>query len=87
MNNSILTIAEIKHLFPNEWVLLGLEGDDVSKIDTGIVLLHGKDYLELCYKGSEIKTTQLTKILYTGEQKHNRQWLKATRLKDLPKTI
>ena len=86
-NNSILTIAEIKHLFPNEWILLGLEGSEASKSDTGVVLLHGKDYLELCYKGSEITTTQLTKIFYTGEQKHHRQWLKATRLKDIQKTI
>jgi hypothetical protein len=84
-NNSILTIAEIKHLFPNEWILLGLEGDAVTKQDAGVVLLHGKDYLELCYKGSEIAPAQLTKIFYTGEQKHHRQWLKATRLKEIPK--
>jgi hypothetical protein len=81
MNNSILTIAEIKHLFPNEWVLLGLEGNTDVKSDTGVVLLHSTDYLELCYKGSEITTNQLTKIFYTGEQKHHRKWLKATRLK------
>jgi hypothetical protein len=87
MNNSILTIAEIKHLFPNEWVLLGLEGSTNVENNAGVVLLHSADYLELCYKGSEITTKQLTKIFYTGEQKQNRKWLKATRLKDLPTTI
>ena len=87
MNNSILTIAEIKHLFPNEWVLLGLEGNTESENNSGVVLLHSADYLELCYKGSEIATKQLTKIFYTGEQKQNRKWLKVTRLKGLPTTI
>ena len=29
---------------------------------TGIVLLHNKDYLELCYMGSEIAKDKLTTI-------------------------
>jgi hypothetical protein len=86
MDSEILTIEEIKHLFPNEWILLGLENNSV-KNDAGTVLFHSKDYLELCYKGSEIAQNTLTKIFYTGEQNHNRKWLKATRLKGLPKTI
>ncbi len=87
MNNEILTIDEIKHLFPNEWILLGVVGDKTLKYNTGTVLFHSKDYLELCYKGSEISHNTLTKIFYTGEQNQNRKWLKATRLRDLPKTI
>ena len=76
MDSAILTMEEINHLFPNEWILLGLENNSV-KNDTGTVLFQSKDYLELCYKGSEIAQNTLTKIFYTGEQNHNRKWLKA----------
>lgn len=78
------TIDQIKTEYPDEWVLLGLDGETK---DHGEVLLHGKDYLELCYKSSEIPKTQLTTIIFTGIQNHNRKWLKATRLNVKPKTI
>ena len=81
-----LTIDQIKTEYPDEWVLLGLDGENQSHIDHGEVLLHGKDYLELCYKSSEIPKTQLTTIIFTGTQNHNRKWLKATRLNEKPKT-
>jgi hypothetical protein len=80
MADKILTIEEIKNLFPDEWILLSLPNDATAQNDKGVVLFHSKDYLELCYKGSEIAPHKLTKIFYTGEQKQNRKWLKATRL-------
>ena len=40
---------------------------------TGIVLLHNKDYLELCYMGSEIAKDKLTTIFFTGEQQQHRK--------------
>ena len=76
MSNNILTIDEIKHLFLDEWILLNVVGDTTTKNDTGIVLFHSKDYLELCYKGSEIAPDKLTKIFYTGEQKQHRQFIR-----------
>ena len=82
-----LSIDQIKLSYPDEWVLLDLEGQEATKIQKGIVLLHSKDYLELCYKGSEIAKEHLTTILFTGTQTHNRKWLKATRLNEKPKTI
>jgi hypothetical protein len=41
----ILNVADIKTLFPNEWVLLGNPVMDESKIDvlSGIPLFHSKD--------------------------------------------
>lgn len=85
----VLTIAEIKAQYPDQWVLLAVADDYNSKkqLEQGVVLLHGKDYLELCYKGSEIAKNQLTTILFTGEKNKNRKWLKSIRLQETPKTI
>ena len=86
VQNEVLTLEEITKLYPDEWILLGLSQVTSVPNLSGIVLFHGKDYLELCYKGSEIAANILTKTFYTGEQNHNRKWLKASRLKDLPTT-
>jgi hypothetical protein len=80
MANEILSFEQIKAAYPNEWVLLSLQPDDWDT-KSGSVLLHGKDYLELCYKGSEVAKHLLTTIFYTGKQKTNRKWLKAIHLK------
>lgn len=85
----ILTIAEIKTQYPEQWVLLVVPDDYDSKtqLEKGTVLLYGKDYLELCYKGSEIAKNRLTTIIFTGEKNKNRKWLKSIRLQETPKTI
>ena len=70
-----LSIEQIKSSYPDEWVLLDLEGQEATKIQKGIVLLHSKDYLELCYKSSEIAKEHLTTILFTGTQNHHRKWI------------
>lgn len=77
----LLNIEEIKTQYPNEWVLLGVE----ATIKMGTVLFHGKDYLELCYRGRELPKDKLTTILFTGLQNSNRKWLKVTRLIETPK--
>ena len=65
----IISIADIKRLYPNEWVLLGNPTMDDSKIEviSGIPLFHSKDKKEVCYIGRE-KTTNFDKItlIYTG---------------------
>lgn len=71
----LLGIDQIKSSYPDEWVLLDLEGQEATKIQKGIVLLHNKDYLELCYKSSEIAKEHLTTILFTGIQTHHRKWM------------
>ena len=89
MPPEVLTIAEIKAQYPDQWVLVAVAGDYDSKqeLEKGNVLLYGKDYLELCYKGSEIAKNQLTTIIFTGEKNKNRKWLKSIRLQETPKTI
>lgn len=66
---NLLTISEIKKLYPNEWVLLGNPTMDDSKIDVleGIPLFHSKDKKEVCYIGRE-KISNYNKItlIYTG---------------------
>ena len=87
MENEILTLDEIKKQFPDEWILLNVSSQNQLPDTKGIVLWHSKDYLELCYKGSEIAKDILTKTIYTGEQQTSRKWLKATRLKEQAQTI
>ena len=79
------TIEEIKAAYPNEWVLLGNPETDLATVKSGILLFHSKDYLEVCYKGSELGADYKSRtIIYTGEtQQKNRKWLKAIRL-DVP---
>jgi hypothetical protein len=84
----VLSIEQIKEQYPDEWVLISLtNGEVLSRPDKGSVLLHGKDYLELCYKASEIAKNTVTTILFTGEPTQNRKWLKSTILREKPKTI
>ena len=68
MENEV-NIAEIKNLYPNEWVLLGNPIMDESKLDvlSGIPLFHSKDKKEVCYIGRD-KTASFDKItlIYTG---------------------
>ncbi len=65
----LLNIADIKILYPDEWVLLGNPVMDDSKIDvlSGIPLFHSKDKKEVCYMGRD-KTSNFDKItlIYTG---------------------
>jgi hypothetical protein len=77
-----LTIQQIKAAYPNEWILLGNPETDLATVQSGILLFHGKDYLEVCYKGSELGANYDSRtIIYTGETKQkNRKWLKAIRL-------
>jgi hypothetical protein len=75
----VLTIEQIKTQYPNEWVLLSVEESE-KRPEKGSVLLHGKDYLELCYKASDISKGYLTTILFTGKTTKKRKWLKSTRL-------
>lgn len=76
----ILSIEQIKAQYPDEWVLVGLDEAEQTRPQKGTVLLHGKDYLELCYKGSEIAKNTLTTILFTGAPVKKRKWVKVNRL-------
>jgi hypothetical protein len=68
----VINIAEIKNLFPDEWVLLGNPQNDTNGIDvvSGMPLYHSKDKKEVCYIGRD-KTEGYDKItlIYTGHFK------------------
>ena len=58
----LLSISDIKGLYPNEWVLLGNPVVDDNKIDVvqGIPLFHSKNKKEVCYIGRD-KTSEFKK--------------------------
>jgi len=85
MDDKMLSYEEIKSQFPNEWVLLALAGPEALAAKSGVVLLHGKDYLEICYKGSEVAKGILTTIFFTSEKQKNRKWVKDSRLSETPR--
>jgi hypothetical protein len=72
----VLSISDIKVLYPEEWVLLGNPIMDDSKIDviSGIPLFHSKDKKEVCYIGRD-KTSNYDKItiIYTGTFRPSRK--------------
>ena len=72
----LLTIADIKVLYPDEWVLIGNPVMDESKLNllSGIPLFHRKDKKEVCYIGRD-KTSNFDKItlIYTGVFKPTRK--------------
>ena len=68
VQNEVLTFEEIKRLYPDEWILPGLSQVAGATNLSGDVLLHGKDYLELCYKGSEIASNTLTKTFTSANK-------------------
>ncbi len=72
----VLTISDIKDLYPNEWVLLGNPIMDDAKIDvlSGIPIYHSKDKKEVCYIGRD-KTPSFDKItlIFTGSFKPTRK--------------
>lgn len=65
----LLTIIDIKKLYPDEWVLVGNPILDDKKIDvlSGIPVYHSKDKKEVCYIGRD-KTSAFDKItlIFTG---------------------
>ena len=81
----VLPFAEIKKLYPDEWVLIGNPILDetpvlkavVHKVRGGVVLLHSKDKREIGYKAQAVKQGFETFVcVFTGELPRNRRfWL------------
>ena len=84
MQPEVLTIAEIKAQYPDQWVLVGnpeltdpsILGSIVSKLVSGVVLLASKDKREIGYRAKDVKSgyDSIT-CIYTGEIPKNRKWL------------
>lgn len=72
----LLSISDIKGIYPNEWVLFEKPVMDDNKIDVvqGIPLFHSKNKKEVCYIGRD-KTSEFEKItlFYTGQFRATRK--------------
>ncbi len=82
--NTVLTMAQIREAYPDQWVLVGNpELDDpntlgsiVSKLLRGVVLLASKDKREIGYRAKDVKAGfERTACVYTGEIPQNRLFL------------
>ncbi len=85
MQSEVLTIAEIKAQYPDQWVLVGnpeLDDPDtlgsiVSKLVRGIVLFSSNDKRELAYSAKKYRQgCETYTCIFTGEIPKNRKfWL------------
>ena len=91
MPSEVLTIAEIKAQYPDQWVLVGnpvLANPDLldtvlNQLVRGVVLVASKDRREIGYKGREArKGYDSVTIIFTGEIARRRKWLRFVRLKE-----
>ena len=74
--NQPFSIAAIKIMHPDEWVLVGNPVMDENRLEVtaGVPLFHSKDKKEVCYIGRD-KTAGFAKItlLYTGTHRASRK--------------
>ena len=84
MQPEVLTIAEIKAQYPDQWVLVGnpqltdptISGSIVNKLVKGLVLYASKDKRELAYRAKDFREqVERTACIYTGEIPQNRKFL------------
>lgn len=80
MDNA-LTFEQLKAPFPDEWLLLANPEFQNAKPMKGLLLAHGRDYLELCYQSQGLASEYRdSTIVHAGEpQTHHRKWLRAIR--------
>jgi hypothetical protein len=73
MQPQVLTIAEIKAQYPNQWVLVGNPVMDAQEqqVIAGLPVFYSKSKKEVCYLGAElVKKFDSTILLFTGQPKH-----------------
>ena len=84
MSTEILTIAEIKAQYPEQWVLVGnpelndpdVNGSIISKLLSGIVLYASKDKREIGFKAKDVRgLVEKTACVFTGEISTKRLFL------------
>ena len=84
VHNKILSIEDIKNMYPDQWVLIGnptlrnpqSNGAIINRLISGIVLLASKDKRELAYKAKDlVKDYDETACIFTGEIPKNRIFL------------
>ena len=76
----MMTLEEMKLLFPDEWVLIGDPVFDEKQVEVtaGFAWLHGKSKKEVSLIGSEVIKQQLSKfytLVYTGDFKYPERFM------------
>jgi hypothetical protein len=72
-----LGIAEIRQLYPNQWVLLANPEFLGATVLRGIVLAYSQDKREIAYSGVDWRASfESATTIFTGEMPKNRKfWL------------
>lgn len=74
MENTFISIEELRKRYPDEWVLLGDPEIQNTSVLGGVVLFHSKDKKEVCYIGRDKTAGYSTvTIAYAGDLKQNRK--------------
>lgn len=64
----VLTIDEINHRFPDEWVLIGEpETDESLEVLSGTVLFHGKNREEMVRAAQQLPEPKRFATYFAGE--------------------
>ena len=74
MENTYLSMDELKKRYPDEWVLLGDPEMKNTSVLGGVPLYHSKDKKEVCYIGRD-KTADFASvtIAFAGDLKQQRR--------------
>jgi hypothetical protein len=76
MENTFISIEELKKRYPDEWILLGDPEIQNTTVLGGVVLFHSKDKKEVCYIGRDKTAGYSTvTIAFAGDLKQNRKIL------------
>jgi hypothetical protein len=68
------TFDDIKHRFPDEWVLLGNPVSEQGQVQTGMLILHSKDKRDVYYSGKDkIADFARVTVVYTGDIQNQRR--------------
>ena len=84
IENKIVSIEDIKNMYPEQWVLIGnpllrnpaSNGSIHNRLISGVVILANKDKRELAYQAKDmVNNYDETLCIFTGEIPKNRIFL------------
>lgn len=74
MENTYVSLEELKKLYPDEWVLLGNPEMENTAVLGGVVVFHSKDKKEVCYIGRDkIADFSTVTVAFAGDLKQYRK--------------
>ena len=75
--NDLLTMTEIKKMYPDEWVLIANPVIEDTEVVAGVIIYHAKDKRDIAAQRIDWRTNfQGATTIYTGQFPENRRfWL------------